>query len=534
MTNPRGFTLYDSLLHSTERSPDACALIEGGRTATFAQLLDSVDQLGSGLAREGLGRGDRIAIISRNSLRMAQLLLACARQGVLAIPVNWRWQPLEMTQFLERARPKALFFDQPALDLGLAVAAALAEREVPLDLRVEMDAELEAESSGARGFPELLHRRLRPAPELPADSPYCIIATAAVDAFARGALLSHDNLLTAGVLEGAALSLTAADGNLVDLPLFHIAGLGHFLSSLQVGARNVIMSTFDAAAAVELIDRHQLTMLATFPPMLSQVLDHAQEQGTELASLRWVLGLDSPETIARLHDHTNADFVTGFGQTETSGFVTLQNARSGPLCAGRPVDLCRVAIHPDSDDASGSGATDGDTTLGEIVGEIVVRGPLVFLGYDRLPEVNDRTFRDGWHHTGDLGSFDAQGNLHYAGRKPEKELIKPGGENVYPAEVEAVLVEIAGVRRACVFGTPHPKWGEGISAVLEVEPGVEITLEQARQFVGERIARFKRPHSLSLTPSLPMLADGTLDRARTKREFGESRAGSVADGSGDA
>ena len=153
-------------------------------------------------------------------------------------------------------------------------------------------------------------------------------------------------------------------------------------------------------------------------------------------------------------------------------------------------------------------------------GEIVVRGPLVFQGYFRQPEVTAHTFRNGWHHTGDVGRFDAEGYLYYVTRKPEKELIKPGGENVYPAEVESVIIQMDGVSGVCVYGIPDAKWGEAIKAVVELEAARQYTAAQVSDFVASRIARFKRPQAVAFTDALPRTADGTVDREAVKATWG--------------
>ena len=149
-----------------------------------------------------------------------------------------------------------------------------------------------------------------------------------------------------------------------------------------------------------------------------------------------------------------------------------------------------------------------------------MRGPLVFQGYFRQPEVTAHTFRNGWHHTGDVGRIDAEGYLYYITRKPEKELIKPGGENVYPAEVESVIIQMDGVSGVCVYGIPDAKWGEAIKAVVELEAARQYTPAQVSDFVASRIARFKRPQAVAFTDALPRTADGTVDRQAVKATWG--------------
>jgi len=154
------------------------------------------------------------------------------------------------------------------------------------------------------------------------------------------------------------------------------------------------------------------------------------------------------------------------------------------------------------------------------VGEIAVKGPMVFNGYWNLPDDTAHTFRGGWHHTGDMGRFDEDGFLFYAGRKPEKELIKPGGENVYPAEVEKAILEHPAVAMTVVFGVPDPKWKEGIKAVCQLKAGQTLAARDLITFVGERIASYKKPQYVEFVAEMPLLADGSPDRAKVKKTHG--------------
>jgi acyl-CoA synthetase (AMP-forming)/AMP-acid ligase II len=334
-----------------------------------------------------------------------------------------------------------------------------------------------------------------------------------VDVIPRGAVLTHANIITANLTAIAALGLTARDRYLAVLPLFHVTALGMSLAHLHAGAAVVVVPRFDALEAVRLIDRHQVAHVSDFPPVLASLLDAAEKLGSALSSLTHVSGLDAPQTIQRLHDRTRARFWTGFGQSETSGFVTIQPVTDKPGASGRPVPAAQVRVVDDYDREVPVGTP----------GEIVVRGPLVFQGYFDQPDVTAYTFRNGWHHTGDVGRLEADGYLHYVKRKPEKELIKPGGENVYPAEVETVIVQMREVSAACVYGVPDPRWGEAVKAVVEVAGGARPTAQQVSDFVGERIARFKRPQVVVFTEALPRAADGSVDRDAVKARWGDGR-----------
>ena len=502
-----GFTLYDMIGRGASLYGDAPAVLQGDRAWSFREFQHRVDALAGGLAGLGMGHGDRVCILAQNDAAYLELYGACARQGIVAYPINWRLTAAEVERVVERAAPVMFVADAAALaTVGGWPAAKPAVRHW-----------YQLGESSAPGFTPLaaLYREGAPPPPAVApDDAFAAISTAAVDVVPRGAVLTHANIVAANLTAIAAFGVTPADRYLVALPLFHITALGTALAHMHAGAAGVVVSRFDAEEAVRLIDRHRITHLSDFPPVLSSLLDAADKLGSRLPSLRDVSGLDAPPTIQRLHETTGAKFWTGFGQSETSGFVSLQRVLDRPGAAGRPVPAALIGLVDDYDRAVPAGTP----------GEIAVRGPLVFQGYFGQPDVTAYTFRNGWHHTGDVGRFDADGYLHYVGRKPEKELIKPGGENVYPAEVETVIVQMEGVTGACVYGVPDVRWGEAVKAVVEVRPAGRYTAQQVTDHVGATIARFKRPHVVVFTDALPRTRDGAVDREAVKTAWGNATA----------
>jgi len=500
----QSFTVYDLLARGAALTRDAPALIQGPRQWSFRQLMERADSLATGLTALGLSKGDRICILAQNDPAYVDLYFACARQGIVAYPINWRLTADEVERVVERAAPRMMVTDASALPVV---------GEWPRTRRT-IAHWYQFGDAPAPGFQALssLYRdgAAPPAADVSGDDPFAVISTAAVDVIPRGAVLTHANVLTASLVVITTLGFTAADRYLVALPLFHITALGNLVAHMHAGGASVVVARFDAEEAVRLIDAHRVTHVSDFPPVLSSLLDAAQKLGSKLASLTHVSGLDAPPTIQRLHDETQAQFWTGFGQSETSGFVSIQRARDKPGAAGKPVPWCRVRLVDDYD---------RDVPVGT-PGEIVVRGPLVFQGYYGQPDVTAYTLRNGWHHTGDVGRFDDDGWLSYVRRKPEKELIKPGGENVYPAEVESVIVQMDGVSGVCVYGIPDLKWGEAIKAVVEVRPADRYTAQQIGDFVVSKIARFKRPHAVAFTDALPRTADGAVDREAVKARWG--------------
>jgi acyl-CoA synthetase (AMP-forming)/AMP-acid ligase II len=259
------------------------------------------------------------------------------------------------------------------------------------------------------------------------------------------------------------------------------------------------------------IHSERVTMLAEFPPILTTLLDATEGRPADLASLRIATGLDSPETITRFERLCpQARFWSVFGQSETSGFVTMGRFRDKPGAGGKPTLLANVAILDDEDKP---------VAIGE-VGEIAVRGPTVFKGYWNCDADTAFTFRNDWHHTGDQGAFDAEGYLWYKGRSPAKELIKPGGENVYPAEVEREIAAHPAIAEVVVLGVPDAQWGEAIKAVCTFKAGQTATAQQVIDFVGGRIARYKRPKYVEFVGAMPKTAAGAIDRAKVKEAHG--------------
>ncbi len=499
------FTVYDLITRGAAVHGGAPAVIQGEQSISFREVRRRVDALAGGLAALGIGPGERVCLLAQNDAAYLDLYGACARQGIIAYPINWRLTAEEVARVLERAAPVMLVAD--ASTLGVVAGWPERMRAVPHWYLLG--------GAASPGFTPLaaLYRKGPPPPaaDVAPDHPFAVISTAAVDVVPRGAVLTHANVLAANLTAIAALGYTPADRYLAALPLFHISALGTVLAVMHAGGASVIMARYDPEEAVRLIDRHRVTHVSDFPPVLATLLDAAEKLGSRLPSLTHVSGLDAAPTIQRLHEQTGARFWTGFGQSETSGFVTLQRVADRPGAAGKPVPAAHVRVVDDYDREVPAGTP----------GEIVVRGPLVFQGYFGQPDVTAYTLRHGWHHTGDVGRFDAEGYLYYVGRKPEKELIKPGGENVYPAEVETVIMQMEGVSGVCVYGIPDGRWGEAIKAVVEVSPGGRYTAQQVSDFVGSRIARFKRPHVVVFTDALPRTAEASIDRDAVKAAWGE-------------
>jgi len=345
---------------------------------------------------------------------------------------------------------------------------------------------------------------------LSANDPFVIIYTAAVEGRPRGAVLTHGNIMAASLQVIVPMEISSADVCLNLMPLFHVLGLELAMGVIYAGGRNVVVNKFDPADAVESIRQEQVTMIPTVPPMLSAILDQAERSVRSLETLRVVASLfDHPDTVQRCQRMSNAKFWVGFGQTENSGYLTLSPYDDRPGSSGTAGPLVRIQIFDDYDRPVPVGQP----------GEVVAKGPIIFREYWNLEQETLYALREGWLHTGDVGRLDEKGYLWYMKRKAEKELIKPGGENVYPVEVEKALLAHDAVLEACVFGVPDREWGEAVTAVCVLKTSGSLKPKELIDFVGGRIARYKKPKYVTFVEALPRTGDGAVDREKVKINF---------------
>ena len=463
------FTIYNLICRNALffRNKEAWFEVDDNRTMTFSQYKEKVDRLAAGLQELGIEKGDRIGVLGKNSLGYFLLYGAAAALGAIILPINWRLSTEEIYYNLNNCKPVLVFADKEFQELIKVLRNKL--------LSVKEYFNLGQEGGNFSDFEFLINNEghFEP-PEIAINDGFVIIPTAAVAGRPRGALLSHNNILLANIHFAYILNLSPRDVHLNILPFSHVSGLSFAMAAFQAGVLNISMNKFDAAKAAELIEKKRVTFMFDFSPILSSILEQHEKTGADIKSLRAVVGLETPETIRKYQEVTGGYFYSVYGQTEVVPFTTFAPYNERPGSAGRVLPLAEVRLVDDND---------RPVPVGH-VGEITVRGPSVFKGYWNLPEDNEYIFRGGWHHTGDLGRFDEDGFLFYAGRKAEKDLIKPGGENVYPAEVERVIIQHPAIEKAVVFGVPDPKWKEAIKAVCQLKEGQRLDPQELHRFCG--------------------------------------------------
>ena len=502
----RSLTFMDLYRRNAWLYPQKPALVDNDQVIDFQALWDESRALQAGLAAAGIQPGDRIAVLAQNAYHFFPLFGAASDLGAILVLINRRLSTEEIREIVADTSPVMLITDVDIPD----TAQELLKDSPGIVSHITFQGQ--GDGTYARLLQNGQSASAPPVRKPDVKDPFVIIHTAAVQGKPRGAVLSQENLILSALEVAAALKLDHNDGNLNILPIFHIMGINLALAVMLAGGKNLILPGFDPEQAVKQIRAHGATVLGTFPPILSKILETMRELNVAADSLKHVLGLEQPEIIAACQEKTGACFWSLYGQTETSGMITFAPYDHRPGSAGQPGKLVSIKVVDEFD---------RDLPPGE-TGEIVIQSPLVFQGYWQQPELTALAFRDDWHHTGDLGALGEGGFLFFKGRKPEKDLIKSGGENVFPVEVEKVILENPSVAEVSVIGVPDPTFGEGIKAVCVLKENHALSEQELIRFVGSsRIAGYKKPRFVAFVDSLPKAEDGSIDRARVKEIFGK-------------
>ncbi|MFO0687388.1 MAG: AMP-binding protein [Myxococcota bacterium] len=444
---------------------------------------------------------------------MIEAIFAAARIGAIALPINARLTPLEVGFQLEDAAPRALLVERSFRERAdQALAAGRAQAPVRLEVgRVDGDGEPCAyERALAAADPGST-----PAPTTPPDPERAMILmyTSGTTGQPKGALLPHRKTLANCRNARAAFGTTAGDRVLVVTPLFHSLGLQILtLPALYCGAGVVIQEGFDPGRAWRAVEREPIHYFGAVPTAHQRLLDALGPERP--ASLRFVFtaGAAAPVALLEAWHRRGIPMIQGYGQTETS-MLTCQRpqdalAKAGSV--GRPLPLAEIRL---IEPASLDGPVDAWRDVGVgAVGEIVVRGPIAMLGYWRRPEATRETLRGEWVRTGDLATRDADFDVTLVGRA--REMYISGGENVYPAEVEAVLETHPAIAEAAVVAVADATWGEVGRAHVVPRPGMALDLDALPEWLAPRLARFKQPRRFVLEPSLPRTASGKVQKHR--------------------
>ncbi|WP_457553203.1 AMP-binding protein [Desulfobacula sp.] len=493
-------TFFDIYEKNALYNGSSCALHFEAQDTTYADLFSQTAKFARGLKNLNLKPGSRIAVLCKNHPVFFHLFGAASALNLVLVLINRRLNKDEVSYIIEDTTPCLIFSDKEMAEQ----VNSLMDSFSCLTQSYIVDGDDENFSNIYKN-PALEVRE-----PCGTNDPFIIIHTAAMLGKPRGAVLGQKNIILSNLQIIQAFNLDKTKACLNILPLFHIMGINLGLSMLQAGGRNIIEEKFNPKKTLDLIQEQKVSLFGSFPPILTNLIDAMEEGLHDLSSLEIAAGLEMPDTAKKWEERTDSKFWTMYGQTETSGLISFTQYFAKPGSAGIISSFANIKIADDADTLLPLGET----------GEILVRGPLVFQGYWNDDALTAHTFRGGWHHTGDLGMIDAEGFLFFKGRKAEKELIKPGGENVFPVEVEKVILGHDAIKDVCVFGVPDPKFGEGIKAVCSLNPGDDLTKDDLIKFCGSLIAGYKKPRYVEFINELPRAEDGTIDRKKIKTEYG--------------
>ncbi len=486
--------LFDAIRNSV-LPEDVFIEIPSGQQFTYGQMLALSAQLANALVTCGVEPGDRVAVQVEKSPEALMLYLACVRAGAVYLPLNTAYTLTELDYFLGDAEPRLVICDPAAKEKLQSIAAQRSAVVETLDPSGEgslMDlarSQSETFADVARGPDDLA----------------AILYTSGTTGRSKGAMLTHDNLLSNATTLRDCWRFTRTDRLIHALPIFHTHGL--FVASnvtLLAGSSMIFLPKFDAEQVLKLMP--VATCMMGVPTFYVRLIQSSSLTKELTAGMRLFISGSAPllaETHKQFEAMTGHRILERYGMTETN--MNTSNPYAGERVAGTvgfPLPGVSLRI---TNPADGRKLADGET------GMIEVSGPNVFKGYWRMPEKTAAEFRqDGFFITGDLGMIDARGYVHIVGRG--KDLVISGGYNIYPKEVETEIDQLPGVFESAVIGLPHPDFGEGVTAIVVCQPGATMTEAEILLPLQERLARYKQPKRVIFVPDLPRNTMGKVQK----------------------
>lgn len=511
--------LTAGLHRSLQRHPDKTATVDGDRRQTFRALASRVARLAGALGDLGVRRGDRVAILALNGDRYIETALAVWWAGAVLNPVNTRWTPGEMAYALKDCGASVLFVDD-----GFALMARGLAQDVPA-LRNTVHMGTKPTQTHWLDYESLI-AGTAPVEDVRCDATElaAVLYTGGTTGFPKGVMLSHANLWAALVGRMAEVPNPGEFVTLLTAPLFHVAGLGRMLGQTIVGGTSVTFPAFNAESVLGAIATERITDVVVVPSMLQMLLDSPAFGQADLGSLQRILWGAAPITVPLLERALQAfpgvEFIHAYGMTETAASVSVH--RIGSTAVERESGRFRSAGRAGFSTEIRIADDDGNELPRGTPGEILVRGPVVMMGYWNRPADSAQALRGGWLHTGDGGTMDEEGYLYVVDRL--KDMVITGGENVYPAEVEGVLGSHPGVAASAVIGIPSEKWGETVHAVVVLRPGVNTSAQDLLEHCRKHLAGYKCPKSLEFHKALPLSAAGKVLKGELRKAWSAQRA----------
>ena len=488
--------------------PEKEALVDviDNQRYTYGQLSEEVNRMANFLQMElDVGSGDRVACLAFNRVEYIKLFLALSRLGAILVPLNFRLAPAEFIYFLEDATPKAIFFDQ-------------AHQDRAKDFKGIVDMKhyicFDDDETVGQPLPSIWSSLSTDDPvevEIGPDAPQLIIYTSGTTGLPKGVILTHGMLTWNAINTNLGWDLRSEDRTILHAAMFYTAGWNVFtLPLFHCRGTNILIQSFDADLILDLIAEEAVTVFFGVPTMFQMLIDSAKFSATDFSTVRFMVsgGAPLPKEIQEIFKSQKSIRIwEGYGLTEAGPNNFLANGKLGTV--GHPMPHVDVKIV----DINGDEAPVGEE------GEILLRGPHICAGYWNKPEASAEAFSGDWFKTGDFGRVDDDGHFSIVGRL--KDMIISGGANIYPAEIERAIEPHPAVAGVAVIGVPDPKWGEVGKAIVELHPGCALSYEELKDYLNERLGKFKMPQYLVTVNELPRtVASGKIQKFKLKEEHG--------------
>jgi acyl-CoA synthetase (AMP-forming)/AMP-acid ligase II len=507
----------DSLTRTAGRLPDAIAVVDGARRWTYSELNDRVNRVAHGLRGREYTRGDALALASGNSCEFLITYYACAKLGVVCVPMNLGWRADEIAYVLDHSGARGIVVEASLVALvGPGVEKVPAVGDVIVAEEADGQYERALPDRNWSTFEEL-HADDTSDPEAFVDDRDALsyLYTSGTTSFPKGVVGSHTAIYLESLMVNAETGLGAGERIACLMPLFHTAQLNGFATpAVMTGATQYLLHGFDPAALLDLIESEKITRAFVLPMMWRALLEHPTIGSRDLSSLRHAAYAMAPmpdSLLRKCIEVFDCEFYLAFGQTEMSPVTTFfrpehQLSHSGAV--GTQVVNVQIGIM----------SPDGELLPRGQEGEIVYRGPQALNGYLKNPDATAAAFAHGWFHSGDAGCLADDGMLWFSDRY--KDVIKTGGENVASIEVEkAIYAADPDVAEVAVVGLPHPRWNEAITAVVVPKPGANIDQDMLLAAVRERTAGFKAPKAIIVVDELPKTSTGKIQKNVVREQF---------------
>lgn len=508
------FAMADYLYAASETAPDQpCFIFPDQSARSFRETEARVCRLASALTREGVCKGDRVAILATDSAGYAETLFACTLIGAVFTPLNNRLRAEEIQTLLEAAEPTVVFTSSRYLEI-----VGKATRQIG-SIRLLID--YDGSDDAVMGYEELLEQgdESRPAERTTDDDMACLVFTSGTTGMPKGVLHSYRSLKTTMDHAPTNFELRWDGCGYTGAPYFHVAGYGNVFANLVTRNATLILPQFDPETVLKCIGQGYVRHCVFVPTMISMLLNHPDCETTSFDGLGHIIYGASPmapDLLRRAMKTFGCDFVQLFGAGTEAGIQLILSSGDHRRALEGEEHLLNSVGRPSLSVRMRLVDQDGEDVAPGEIGEIVTRSDQTMIGYLNQQEETARTLRDGWFWGGDLGTQDADGYVYLAGRS--KDMIIRGGENIYPLEIETVLSSVPGVQQIAVLGEPDAHWGEIVIACLVVDETFEGE-ETALAVCREKLATYKLPERIELLREMPLTGSGKISKP-TLREAG--------------